>query len=160
MYKILFILFILFIQSCLSANTLHFKEQRYIYSIDTSFYKKGVIEFLDNQIITSYTNSDSTLIYTTDTLIIKNSQETKEIDLDTNIPIKIFFLLLKAIYENNQIILEQFFTISQEDTTFTLTPKTSISNYISNVQYKKTSILEFLTIELVNQDRIIIEEIH
>ena len=140
MYKILLMILI---QVSLYANTLHFKEERYIHSIDTSFYKKGVITFEENKIITSYSNSNDTLIYTTDTLTIKNSQETKKVDLTKNMQIKIFFLLLKAIYENDLIILEQFFTIAQEDTTYILTPKASISSYISTISYKKNICFRF-----------------
>ena len=35
------------------ANTIHFEEERYLYAIDASTYKKGTIEFKDDVIITN-----------------------------------------------------------------------------------------------------------
>ena len=141
------------------ANTLHFKEQRYIYALDTSTYNKGTIKFKEDEIRTSYKNSNDILIYTQNKLIVKNKQSTKEIDLTQNIQIKIFFLLIQAIYENNQQQLQEFFTLKKEKELTILHPKSSIENHISIIRYKKTDTLEFLKIEFVNQDRIIIEEI-
>lgn len=153
------ILIIILVYINIYAEIVNFKEERYIDAIDNSFYKKGTIKFHKGTIEVSYKSETKVLIYSRNKLIVKDKSQINEIDLEKNLHMKIFFNLLKYIYFNNKEELKVFFSIKQKDNTIYLKPKNLISNYISDISYKKTHKLNFLEILLNNNDRIYIEEI-
>ena len=140
------------------AQTLSFKEERYIYAIDLSTYKKGTIEFQKNKMILSYHHSDEIMMYSNETLTVSNATSHQVIDLNKNIAIKMFFLLIEAIYLKKEETLGKFFTIKKRNQVVTLLPKDFLKNHIHMIEYKQNTKLDFLRIEFLNQDRIIIEE--
>jgi len=153
------LLFILL--SCyIYADIVDFKEERYIYAVDNSFIRKGTILFEKDKIEVFYKNDSKILIYSNDNLTVKDEDSTYDIDLEKNIHMKIFFNLLEAIYNDEKIKLEEYFNIKIDNNTVFLDPKDLIANYISSISYKKTEKLDFLKIELSNEDRIEIEQIN
>jgi len=156
MIKILFIFLL-----CLNlfAQTIHFKESKYIDALDASTKKTGYITFKKEAIETSYENSDEVLLFQEDTLFIKKKDETIEIDLNRDMPKKIYYTLLEAIYLGDISNLELYFEIEQKDNEIFLTPKSIVANYVKNINYKKSKKLEYLHINMLNNDRISIEQI-
>lgn len=154
MYKILFLLVIFFNFSF--AKVIEFKEERYLYALDNSIYKKGYIEFKENSIKTWYKNNKETLYFKNDKLY--KIIDTKQIELN-NIAAKIYFLILEGVFHNNSNVIDKFFIQKKQNDLISLTPKEIISKYMQKVEYKKDKEkLIFLKIYLHNNDRIIIEQ--
>ncbi|RXK12552.1 hypothetical protein CP965_08200 [Halarcobacter mediterraneus] len=141
------------------AQTIHFEESKYIDALDTSTKKTGYINFKEDSIETSYENSDEVLLFQEDTLFIKKKDETVEIDLNRDMPKKIYYTLLEAIYLDDISNLELYFEIEQKNDEVFLKPKSIVANYIKSINYKKNKKLEYLHINMLNNDRISIEQI-
>ncbi len=154
MHKFLFFLLIFFNFSF--ALVIEFKEERYLYALDNSIYKKGFIEFKENSIKTWYKNSKETLYFKNDKLY--KIKDNEQIELN-NIAAKIYFLILEGIFHNNSNVINKFFIQEKQNDLILLAPKEIISKYMQKVEYKKKKEkLIFLKIYLHNNDRIIIEQ--
>ncbi|AXH13854.1 hypothetical protein [Malaciobacter mytili] len=154
MHKFLFFLLIFFNFSF--ALVIEFKEERYLYALDNSIYKKGFIEFKENSIKTWYKNSKETLYFKNDKLYKIKDKEQIELN---NIAAKIYFLILEGIFHNNSNVINKFFIQEKQNDLILLAPKEIISKYMQKVEYKKKKEkLIFLKIYLHNNDRIIIEQ--
>ncbi len=142
-----------------SAQTIHFSEEKYFDSLEMTFYKKGEITFFKNKIIIVYENDISILTYSNSKLIKQEGSERKVLDLRTKPAIKMFFILFEAVYFDKKKILESYFSLKTNNGVTSLTPHKVIAKYIESVEYqKKGKQLRFLKINLTNNDRILIEE--
>ncbi|MDD2640641.1 MAG: hypothetical protein PHS65_06570 [Arcobacteraceae bacterium] len=142
------------------AKNIHFLEEKYYEALDSTFKKTGNINFLKNSIEISYDGDESVLKYKDDLLVIQGTETEKVVDLTQKPVVKMFFILLKAVYFDNREIFESYFTIKKTKEFILLKPHGSVSSYIDVVRYKKiNNKLEFLQINLRNKDRIRIEEI-
>ena len=143
-----------------NATTLHFFEEKYYDALESTFNKKGKIHFLKDKIEINYDGDDTILTYSDDMLITKKGTEIKKLDLTKNPSVKMFFVLFEAIYFDKKEILQTYFSMKKKEKIVEMHPHKNISHYIESVQYKKTDKkLDFLQINLSNQDRIRIEEI-
>lgn len=152
-------LFILFSTISLFSQTINFKESKYIDALDSKVQKFGYINFNDDSIETSYKNSNEKLIFIDDTLYIKSIDKTQEIDLNRDMGKKIYFTLLEAIYSNDLTDLKLYFEVSKKNNEISLSPKSVVANYIKSIKFKKDKKLEYLHINMLNNDRIIIEQV-
>lgn len=152
-----FIIFLLCID--LFSKTIHFKESKYIEALGQSITKTGYIIYKKDSIETSYKNNDEILIFKDDTLFIKNEDKNTEIDLNRDIGKKIYFTILEAINTNDLSNLELYFEIKQQNNEVLLKPKDIIANYLQSIKYKKEEKLDYLHINMLNGDRISIEQI-
>jgi len=143
----------------LFSKTINFKESKYIEALDQSISKTGYITYKKDSIETSYKNSGEILIFKEDTLYIKDKEKSSEIDLNRDIGKKIYFTLLEAINTNDLSNLELYFEIKKEHNEILLKPKEIVANYLKNIKYKKEKKLEYLHINMLNGDRITIEQI-
>ncbi|AXH11254.1 hypothetical protein [Halarcobacter bivalviorum] len=143
----------------LFAQTIHFQESKYIDALNSSTKKTGYINFRENSIETSYENSDVVLLFEEDTLFIMKNEGTVEIDLTRDMPKKIYVTLLQAIYLDEISKLELYFEVQMKKDEIFLKPKSIVANYIKSINYKKTTKLEYLHINMLNNDRISIEQI-
>lgn len=143
----------------LFAQTIHFQESKYIDALNSSTKKTGYINFKENSIETSYENSDVVLLFEEDTLFIMKNEGTVEIDLTRDMPKKIYVTLLQAIYLDEISKLELYFEVEKKKDEIFLKPKSIVANYIKSINYKKTTKLEYLHINMLNNDRISIEQI-
>ena len=158
MFRVFVLLYIL--TSVANAQTMHFSEAKYYDALGTTFNKKGKIRFLKDKIKINYEGDDTLLIYSDNILITQKGETTKTVDLTKEPSIKMFFVLFEAIYFDKKKILQSYFEMKKKDKMVEMTPHKNISDYIKNVQYKKTNKkLDFLQINLSNEDRIRIEEI-
>ncbi len=119
------------------ASTINFQEEKYIEVIDNTVFKKGSLDFKENQITLKYKNSNRVLIYKEDNLTIKIAEETQTVDLNKQIALKMIFLLIEAIHTNDLQTVQEHFKIHKKNNTTTLEPLGSLTNYIENVEYKK-----------------------
>ncbi len=121
----------------INASTINFQEEKYIEVIDNTVFKKGSLDFKENQITLKYKNSNRVLIYKEDNLTIKIAEETQTVDLNKQIALKMIFLLIEAIHTNDLQTVQEHFKIHKKNKTTTLEPLGSLTNYIENVEYKK-----------------------
>ena len=142
----------------MNASIINFEEEKYISAIDNTFYRKGTLEFKEKTIILRYNNSNRILIYKDDTLILKNKNEIQKINLDEQLLLKMVFVLIESIHNNDLESLEEFFTISKKTITV-LKPKEILKSYIEKVEFKNQKSLEFITIYMRNQNRTTIRQI-
>jgi len=98
-----------------NASIIHFEEEKFIEVLDSSVRKQGTLEFIDNKIKLNYRNSKRVLIYEDDTLSIKTDDNIELIDLKNQVAIKMIFILIESIYQNNMEIIKEYFTIKKEN---------------------------------------------
>ncbi|WP_024954798.1 hypothetical protein [Sulfurospirillum arcachonense] len=141
MYKILFILLLLVLH--VNANE-SFKETRYIYAIDKKIEFQGSITFLEKSIDIVYTKP--------------KEEKVTYLKEDENLQRKTFYMILQAIHSSNEALLNEYFEIKKIQTKEVLTPVGILRDYIREVEYKKEeNILEFIKIQMQNDDWILIE---
>ena len=140
MYKIV-LLFLLLLS--LNADE-KFKESRYIYAIEKQIHYEGAISFTEDLIEITYE---------------KPKKENISYSRDDTLAYKrYFFTLLKAIYSEDETLLEEFFEIQKESQKTILLPKERAQDYIKKVEFKKSKKgLDFLKIMMQNSDWILIE---
>ena len=157
MLKILLIVFLTVLP--VFSKTIDFSEEKYIEALGKTFTKKGKISFLKNKIEIVYNHDNSILTYDGNYLITKKNNKIKKMDLAKKPSVKMFFILFEAIYFNKKHILQTYFSSKRAGGITQLVPNETISDYIEDVRFKKTSKkLDFLDITLSNKDRIHIEE--
>lgn len=154
----IFILFIIVLN--LFSKTIEFKEEKYIEALETSIDNYGYINFKKDSIEVSYKNSNEVLIFKDDILLIKNTSNIEEIDLNRDLGKKIYFLLLNCIHTNDTSKLALYFKIKKDKKETLLIPKGQIANVIKKIFFKKEKILKYLQINMQNKNRIRIEQIN
>jgi len=143
-----------------NSRTIYFSEEKYYEALESTFNKKGKIHFLKDKMEIHYDGDDTLLTYSDDILITQKGTTVEKLDLTTNPSVKMFFVLFEAIYFEKMNILQSYFSMKKKGKIVEMLPHKSIANYIESVQYKKTNTrLDFLQINLSNEDRIRIEEI-
>jgi hypothetical protein len=137
-----------------------FIESKYHYALDTTFKQTGVISFTNDYIEIKYVEQSKILRYSGNTLLTKYKGKKEVLNLDTNPPVKLFFLLVDAIYFEKKNILASYFIAHKEKDYIHLTPNDKISSFIEQVTYRKEkNKLIYMKIFLINKDRIKIEEV-
>ena len=144
----------------LNASIINFQEEKYIEVIDNTVYKKGTLEFKDKKISLKYNNSNRILIYENDSLIINDGDDTQSIDLNKQVTLKMIFLLIESINNNDLKALQEYFEVSTKNKITNLNPKDSLSNYIENVEFKKDKKLDFITIKMTSGNITTIRELN
>lgn len=158
MTKFIFIFCFLFLN--LNASIINFQEEKYIEVIDNTVYKKGTLEFIDKKISLKYNNSNRVLIYENNSLIINDGDDTQSIDLNKQVTLKMIFLLIESINNNDLKALQEYFEVSTKNKITNLNPKYSLSNYIENVEFKKDKKLDFITIKMTSGNITTIRELN
>lgn len=142
------------------ASTINFQEEKYIEVIDNTVFKKGSLDFKENQITLKYKNSNRILVYENDNLTIKTGKDTQTVDLNKQLALKMVFLLIEAIHKDDLKTLSEYFKIKKKNEITKLEPLGSLTNYIENVEFKKDKKLEFLTIKMANGNITTIRELN
>lgn len=144
----------------LLAQTINFKEVKYIYALDQELYKNGSIKIDDNTIILQYSNSSQIIKYDDLFIHIINNDEIQKIPHNENIEYSVFFSLIKGIFQNNLTLLANSFTINKDKDKTILIPNEYLANAIEKIEYKKQNKkLKFLRIFFLNQDSIKITQL-
>ncbi len=158
MYRV--VIYFLLTLTLLLPDTIHFRENRYIYALNKTVVKTGIITSSEDSLTVAYDKSGQKLLYDGESLTIADRRGTKVIDLNRDIVTKLFFVLLQAVFHNDEKQLKQFFTIESRGSQRILYPRELASGHITKIIYKKSNKLDYLHIYLKNQDRISIEQIH
>jgi len=158
MFKISLILLIAI--NILFSKEVLFNETKYIYALDNVFSKIGTLNIEESKVTLHYKNSDKNIIYTNENIQIITKQSTETFTHEESVEYNLFFQLVLGVYTNNTTLLNENFTIKNNDNTTTLLPNEYLSSVIENIEYEKNKDkLKYLKINFVNQDRITIEEI-
>ncbi len=152
------VLLILLTCTTLLAEKIHFEEKRYLYSLNKTINKQGVISSSKDELTILYQNGQK-LIYRNDLLTISSRGKQKVIDLNKDLVMKLFFVVLQDIFSDDIMQLKQFFTIQSKGTQRILHPKALASKRIVKIIYQKSEKLDYLHIHLKNKDRISIEQV-
>ena len=144
--------------SLLFGEAIHFKEQRYLYALNKTIAREGVIRFTKEGLDISYTKEGQRVLYRQDRLTLVDGKKQKVINLKKDIGTKMFFVLLNSIFHNNTKELRQFFIVETKGSRTTLLPKEPISKRLAKVVYQKKKRLDFLHIYMKNGDWISIEQ--
>ena len=155
-----YILIALLIQNWLFAeSTFHFRETRYFYALDQTIALEGDITFRESSILLEYSQPEQKLLtFFENTLSIQDAQGYRMIDTNTTPMLRYFFLILQAIHEENQTLLQTFFDIQKQGETQRLVPKDIAKEALEEVivamhQHQVHS----LQVKIKNGDRITIE---
>lgn len=152
------LLFFFLIPFSLVAQSISFKEERYIEALDNSVFKKGHIELTTQYIDIKYSHNKRTYRYENGNVYTLVNNEKKQISKEKSMVLTIFFSLVKSIYANETKELENFFIIKKTSEEILLKPKKDIRPFISKIIYRKKEKLDYLKIYLPNNDWINIEQ--
>lgn len=159
MKKVLFIL-IVFCNIVFASNSSKFSEIRYVNALDKTFTLSGNISFSENDIKIEYLHPQPRIItYQDELLIIKENNSTKTVEINSQPVMGYFFMIIRAIYDDNYILLDSFFDIEEVELGHTkLIPKDLSAQYLEDIVfYKDERNLKLLKIVTTSQDRIEIE---
>lgn len=153
MCRILFLS--LFMVLSLFADSVKFKEEKYVNALQTSVNREGILKIEKDFIEINYKKDDKSFIFYNEHIISKKQNKKELIKYEDNIELAVFIKLIKGIYKNQFEDLKEYFKISSENGKIILIPNEYISSVIEKIEYKKNNEkLEFLEIYFVNEDRI------
>lgn len=146
---------------CLFANDASaFKETRYLYALDKNITLEGFITFGEQNIIIEYTKPESkVLTYFEEKLTIQDQNGYKVIDAQSMMPsMNYFFMIIKAVHDENNVLLNSFFEAKTEGEETLLSPKGVASEVLEEVRIiRQATKLKSLHVKIKNGDRITIE---
>lgn len=157
--KLFLWVFLLFVAISLKAESLAFNETRYINALDKTLTLSGIISFDNESIKITYKEpQQKTILYRDEILTIDDGKNSKTISITSEPVMGYFFMVIKAIHDENHTLLDTFFTTEYFDTYTKLTPKELVAKYVQEVLfYKNKENLKFLKMVATSQDRIEIE---
>lgn len=148
-----------FFALCLCANSTHFQEIRYLYALDKNVTLEGFITFGEQNIIIEYTQPESkVLTYFEEKLTIQDQNGYKMIDAQSMPSLNYFFMVIKAVHEQNNALLDSFFDAHTKGDETLLSPKGVAAEVLEEVRItRQTGALKSLHVKMKNGDRIGIE---
>ncbi len=145
---------------CLFANDASaFKETRYLYALDKNITLEGFITFGEQNIIIEYTKPESkVLTYFEEKLTIQDPNGYKVIDAQSMHSMNYFFMIIKAVHDENSVLLNSFFEAKTEGEETLLSPKGVAAEVLEEVRITRhAKKLQSLHVKIKNGDRITIE---
>ncbi|AFL69519.1 hypothetical protein [Sulfurospirillum barnesii] len=148
---------------CLMFNLLlgasAFKETRYLYALDKTLALEGFITFGEHTIVIEYTKPNTkVLTYFEDKLSIQDENGYQMVEAQQMPSLTYLFMIIKAVHEENTLLLEEFFDANVEQNSTYLSPKEAISHVLFGVRIeRKNKRLSALHVTMKNGDRIDIE---
>ena len=145
---------------CLFANDAsEFKETRYLYALDKNITLEGFITFGEQNIIIEYTKPESkVLTYFEEKLSIQDQNGYKIIDAQSMPSMNYFFMIIKAVHDENKTLLASFFDAIENGDETLLTPKGVAAEVLEEVRIsRQEKKLKSLHVKIKNGDRITIE---
>lgn len=152
----LFLVFSVFAQDDVSK----FIETRYINAINKTINLNGDIAFGTNHIKIDYSELKQSIVYEDEVLHITNEKGKKSININSEPVMGYFFMIIKAIHDDDYVLLDSYFDMKQTDLSTKLIPKDIAKKYIEEITFTKhNSALQFLRVVTTKKDRIEIEVI-
>jgi len=136
-----------------------FKETRYLYALDKNITLEGFITFGEQNIIIEYTKPESkVLTYFEEKLSIQDQNGYKIIDAQSMPSMNYFFMIIKAVHDENKTLLGSFFDAIENGDETLLTPKGVAAEVLEEVRIsRQEKKLRSLHVKIKNGDRITIE---
>ncbi|MBN1839258.1 MAG: hypothetical protein JW802_04350 [Campylobacterales bacterium] len=136
-----------------------FKERRYSYALDKDIFFEGFITFNDASIMIEYVKPESkVLTYFEEKLSIQDDKGFWSVDAQQMPSLSYLFMIIKAVHEQNSLLLERFFDATTQENQTKLLPKEAVAHVLEEViityQNKR---LHSLHVKMKNKDRIEIE---
>jgi hypothetical protein len=144
---------------CLFADSSSFQETRYLYALDKNVTLEGFITFGEQNIIIEYVKPESkVLTYFEEKLSIQDQNGYKVIDAQSMPSMNYFFMIIKAVHDENSVLLNSFFETKTEGDETLLTPKGVAAEVLEEVRItRQATKLKSLHVKIKNGDRITIE---
>lgn len=159
MGKILFLY--LFTVLFLFADTIKFKEEKYVNALQSSVFRNGMLKLEKDFIEIIYQEEHKSFIFYNDRIVLKTKEKEENLKHGDNIELSVFLKLIKSIYKNQQEDLKEYFEITNEKEKTVLSPNEYLANVIQKIEYKKANDkLDFLKIYFINEDWIKIVQIN
>lgn len=139
-----------------------FKETRYLYALDKNITLEGFITFGAQNIVIEYDKPESkVLTYFEEKLTIQDQNGYKVIDAQSMPSLNYFFMIIKAVHDENSVLLNSFFETKKEGDETLLSPKGVAAEVLEEVRIRREATkLKSLHVKIKNGDRITIEIRH
>ena len=136
-----------------------FKETRYLYALDKTITLEGFITFGEQNIIIEYVKPESkVLTYFEEKLTIQDQNGYNVIDAQSMPSMNYFFMIIKAVHEENSVLLDSFFEAKTQGDETLLSPKGVAAEVLEEVRItRQATKLQSLHVKIKNGDRITIE---
>lgn len=141
------------------ATASNFKETRYLFALDKNVTLEGFITFGEQNIIIEYVKPESkVLTYFEEKLTIQDQNGYHVIDAQSMPSMNYFFLIIKAVHDENSVLLDSFFEAKTEGDETLLSPKGVAAEVLEEVRITRhIKELKSLQVKIKNGDRITIE---
>jgi len=149
----------LFLLSLFANDSAAFTETRYLYALDKTITLEGFITFGEQNIIIEYVKPDSkVLTYFEERLSIQDQNGYNVIDAQSMPSMNYFFMIIKAVHDENSVLLDSFFEAKIEGEETLLIPKGVAAEVLEEVRISRHATkLQSLHVKIKNGDRITIE---
>lgn len=150
---------ILLVCSLFADVSSNFKETRYLYALDKNISLEGFITFGEQNIIIEYSKPEpKVLTYFEGKLTIQDQSGYTVVDVQSMPSLSYFFMVIKAVHDENTVLLDSFFdTLTKENQTY-LIPKGVTAQILEEVCIERHGKeLKALHVKIKNGDRISIE---
>jgi len=156
--KIIILHFIL-ILSLFANDSSAFKETRYLYALDKNITLEGFITFGAQNVVIEYVKPESkVLTYFEDKLTIQDANGYQVIDTKQMPSMHYFFMIIKAVHDENTLVLDSFFEVTTHEDETRLHPKGVAAEVLEEVRIiRHNQHLQSLHVKIKNGDRITIE---
>jgi len=143
----------------LFADASNFKETRYMYALDKNITLEGFITFGEQNIVIEYVKPESkVLTYFEEKLTIQDQNGYKVIDAQSMPSLNYFFMIIKAVHNDNSVLMSSFFDVTTKDEETLLSPKGVAAEVLEEVCITRhNQQLKSLHVKIKNGDRITIE---
>jgi len=153
------ILYLASLLSLFANDAAAFKETRYLYALDKTITLEGFIRFGEQNIIIEYVKPESkVLTYFEEKLTIQDQNGYNVIDAQSMPSMNYFFMIIKAVHDENSVLLDSFFETTTKGDETLLSPKGVAAEVLEEVRISKHATkLKSLHVTIKNGDRITIE---
>ncbi|AHJ14167.1 LolA-like protein [Sulfurospirillum multivorans] len=153
------VLCLVFMLSLFANDASTFKETRYLYALDKNITLEGFITFGEQNIVIEYVKPESkVLTYFEEKLTIQDQNGYKVIDAQSMPSMNYFFLIIKAVHDENSVLLDSFFETTTKGDETLLSPKGVAAEVLEEVRISRQGKkLKSLHVKIKNGDRITIE---
>jgi outer membrane lipoprotein-sorting protein len=130
------ILLVIFISS-LFAQSYNFTETRYSDAFGQSIELKGVIRLEENALKINYESSNKEIVYKDSALVITEDAKVLDVPKLQAQNMGMFLQIILMLHSNDEDVLNEHFTMKQEENKTVLNPKGNLSQYIEKLTLVK-----------------------
>lgn len=153
------VLYLLFSLGLFANDASSFREMRYLYALDKNITFEGFITFGEQNIVIEYIKPESkVLTYFEEKLTIQDQNGYHVVDAQSMPSLNYFFMIIKAVHDENSVLLDSFFVATMKGDETLLSPKGVTAEVLEEVRItRQVKKLKSLHVKIKNGDRITIE---